>query len=210
VGEQWQGNHRSVRTFAFIAVGTGIGMGLVADGRLIRGARGGAGEIAYLPIGGDPFDSRNHLVGTLEMATGSAAIVQRYVGLGGALGATVRDIFDHLERDEAARTTVDEVARTLAAAIVAIHSVIDPELIILGGSIGARPELKAALERHLARCMADPVPLEISSLGSRAALVGAIGTALTHLHRSLFGIVSSGEPTSGSPVRPVSDRDVAA
>jgi predicted NBD/HSP70 family sugar kinase len=210
VGEQWQGNHRLVHTFAFIAVGTGIGMGLVADGRLIRGARGGAGEVAYLPVGGDPFDSRNHLVGTLEMAAGSAAIVQRYIGLGGTSGATVRDIFDHLERDEAARTTIDEVARIIATAIMAIHSVIDPALIILGGSIGARPELKAALERHLSRCMVDPVPLEISSLGSRATLVGAIGTALTQLHRSLFGIVPSGEPTSGSLVRPVPDRKVTA
>jgi predicted NBD/HSP70 family sugar kinase/predicted transcriptional regulator len=210
VGEQWQGNYRSVHTFAFIAVGTGIGMGLVADGRLIRGARGGAGEIAYLPVGGDPFDSRNHLVGTLEMATGSAAIVQRYIGLGGGSGATVRDIFDHLDKDEAARTTIDEVARIIASAIVAIHSVIDPALIIMGGSIGARIELKVALERHLARCMANPVPLEISSLGSRATLVGAVGTALTHLHRSLFGITPSREPTSGSLGRPGSDRDVAA
>jgi len=185
-------------------------MGLVADGRLIRGVRGGAGEIAYLPVGGDPFDSRNHMVGTLEMATGSAAIVQRYIGLGGTSGATVRDIFEHLEKDAAARTTIDEVARIIATAIVAIHSVIDPALIIMGGSIGARTELKAAIERHLSRCMANPVPLEISSLGSRATLVGAVGTALTHLHRSLFGITPSGEPTFGSLNRPASDRDVAA
>jgi len=210
VGEQWQGHHRSVHTFAFIAVGTGIGMGLVADGRLIRGARGGAGEIAYLPVGGDPFDSRNHLVGTLEMAVGSAAIVQRYCGLGGESSATVRDIFDQLDKEEAARTTIDEVARIIASAIVAIHSVIDPALIIMGGSIGARSELKVAVERHLSRGMANPVPLEISSLGSRATLVGAVGTALTHLHRSLFGITSVGEPTSGSLGRPISDRDVAA
>ncbi|WP_114948446.1 ROK family transcriptional regulator [Microvirga calopogonii] len=210
IGEQWQGNHRSVHTFAFIAVGTGIGMGIVADGRLIRGARGGAGEIAYLPVGGDPFDSRNHLVGTLEMATGSAAIVQRYIGLGGASGATVRDIFDHLEEDEAARATIGEVARTIATAIVAIHSIIDPALIIMGGSIGVRPELKVALEQHLSRCMANPVPIEISSLGSRAALVGAIGTALTHLHRSLFGIGLPGEPASGPLMRQAPDRDVAA
>ena len=97
-----------------------------------------------------------------------------------------------------------------AIAAVAIHSVIDPALIIMGGSIGARIELKVALERHLSRCMADPVPLEISSLGSRATLVGAVGTALTHLHRSLFGIIPLGEPTSGSLNRPVSDKDVAA
>ncbi|GEO15392.1 ROK family transcriptional regulator [Microvirga aerophila] len=209
-GEQWKGNHHSVHTFAFIAVGTGIGMGLVADGRLIRGARGGAGEIAYLPVGGDPFDSRNHLAGTLEMATGSAAIVQRYIGLGGSPGATVRDIFDALERDEAARITIDEVARIIATAIIAIHSIIDPALIILGGSIGVRPELRVSLERHLSRCMTDPVPLDVSSLGSRATLVGAIGTALTHLHRSLFGIHSSGEPASSSFLRSVSDKDVAA
>ena len=189
VGEHWRGNSRNIRTFAFIAVGTGIGMGLFADGHLVRGARGAAGEIAYLPLGGDPFDARGFRLGTLETAISSAAIAERYAGHGGAEGATVRDIFDRLgSGDEAARLTVSEIARVLAAAILAVKSVIDPEVVVMGGSIGIRPELKADIEAQLARCTREPGRIEISALGSRATLVGALGSAIDTVHRSVFGV----------------------
>ena len=50
LGELWHGRASGHRTFALVAIGTGIGMGVIADGALLRGARGAAGEIAYLPI----------------------------------------------------------------------------------------------------------------------------------------------------------------
>jgi predicted NBD/HSP70 family sugar kinase/biotin operon repressor len=194
VGEHWRGNSRKARSFAFIAVGTGIGMGIFADGQLVRGARGAAGEIAYLPLGGDPFDGRGQRLGTLETSAASAGISARYVGLGGAPGRTVREIFDCLESDEAARVTVDEVGRVIATAILAVHSVLDPEIIILGGSIGARPELKSRIEAHLARCMREPVRIELSALGTRATLLGAIGGAIDCVHRTLFGVGADSSP----------------
>ena len=61
-------------------------------------------------------------------------------------GSTVREIFDRLEIDEAARITVDEVGRVIATAVLAVHSILDPEIVIMGGSIGARPELKPRIE----------------------------------------------------------------
>jgi predicted NBD/HSP70 family sugar kinase len=197
VGEHWRGNSRNARTFAFIAMGTGIGMGLFADGRLVRGARGAAGEIAYLPLGGDPYDARGLRLGTLETAICSAAITDRYAGHGGTPGRTVRQIFDCLGEDEAAQRTIDEVARIIAIAILAVQSVIDPEVVVLGGSIGVRPELGKKVVDQLARCMRDPVPVEVSALGSRATLIGAIGSAIDMVHRKVFGI--GGESGSMSP-----------
>ena len=195
VGERWRGNSRKARSFAFIAIGTGIGMGIVADGQLIRGSRGAAGEIAYLPLGGDPFDARGQRLGTLETSAASAGIAARYVGLGGAAGATVREIFDALDHDEAARVTLDEVARVIATAILAVHSVLDPEIVVMGGSIGARPELKARIEAHLARCMRQPIPIEPSARSARrATLLGAIGGAIDCVHRSLFGVGAEVSP----------------
>jgi predicted NBD/HSP70 family sugar kinase len=194
IGEHWRGNSRKARTFAFIAVGTGIGMGLFADGHLIRGARGAAGEIAYLPLGADPYDTRGMRLGTLETAIGSAGIAERYAGRGGEPGTTVRAIFDQLESDEAARTTIDEVARVIATAVLAVHSIIDPEIVVLGGSIGARPELKLRIEAHLARCMREPARIEISALGNQATLTGAIGSAIDLVHRSLFGVGTDASP----------------
>lgn len=188
VGEHWRGNSRNARTFAFIAMGTGIGMGLFADGHLVRGARGAAGEIAYLPLGGDPYDARGFRLGTLETAICSAAITERYAGHGGAAGSTVREIFDRLASDEPARRTIDEVARIIAIAILAVQSVLDPDVVVMGGSIGARPELTTQVAAQLARCMREPVPVEISALGSRATLIGAIGSAIDMVHREVFGI----------------------
>src|SRR5207302_3635140 len=51
LGEQAKGQGQGVANFALISIGTGIGMGIVIDGRLYRGSRGAAGEIGYLPIG---------------------------------------------------------------------------------------------------------------------------------------------------------------
>jgi len=206
VGEGWRGDNGGARTFAFIAIGTGIGLGLVADGRLIRGAHGAAGEIAYLPVGGDPFDARNFRLGTLESAIHSAAISERYAGHGGA-PMTVRDIFAALEAgDEAARATLEEVARIVALAVLSVSSLIDPELVVFGGSIGSRPELLAEIDRALARCMASPTRTAISSLGARATLIGAIGTGLDRLHESLFGI----GPSLGAAPPQASSSAVAA
>jgi predicted NBD/HSP70 family sugar kinase len=206
VGERWRGNSRKARNFAFIAVGTGIGMGIFADGQLIRGARGAAGEIAYLPLGGDPYDARGQRLGTLETSAASAGIAERYVALGGTPGHTVREIFDALETDEAARVTLDEVGRVIATAILAVHSVLDPEIVILGGSIGARPELKLRIEAHLERCMREPVSLELSALGTRATLLGAIGGAIDGVHRTLFGVGAESSPLA----LPANSADVAA
>ena len=206
IGEHWRGNSRRARSFAFIAVGTGIGMGIFSNGYLVRGARGAAGEIAYLPLGGDPYDARGLRFGTLETAIGSAGIIERYVGLGGAPGSTVRDVFDRLEVEEAARVTIDEVSRILTTAILAVHSILDSEIIIMGGSIGARPELKLRIDEHLGRCMREPVRIELSALGNRATLIGAIGSALDLVHRSLFGIGRDAGPLA----LPAAAADVAA
>jgi predicted NBD/HSP70 family sugar kinase len=206
IGEHWRGNSRKVSTFAFIAVGTGIGMGIFADGHLVRGARGAAGEIAYLPLGGDPYDARALRLGTLETSIASAGIIARYTGLGGSPGSTVRDVFDRLTTDEAARITIDEVGRVITTAILAVHSILDPEIVILGGSIGARPELKQRIEAHLGRCMREPVRIELSTLGNRATLIGAIGSAIDLLHRALFGIGRDAGPLA----LPFAAEDVAA
>src|SRR3982074_2242241 len=81
-------------------------------------------------------------------------------GLGGAPGSTVRDVFDRLDTDEAARITIDEVGRVITTAILAVHSILDPEIIIMGGSIGARPGLKLRTEANLGRCTREPVQIE--------------------------------------------------
>src|SRR5258708_5717889 len=111
IGEHWRGHSRKARTFAFIALGTGIGMGIFAAGHLIRGARSAAGEVAYLPPRGDPYDARGQGLRTLETPVGSAGIIERYTGLRGPSGSTLRARFHRRKTDEAARITVSRVDR---------------------------------------------------------------------------------------------------
>jgi hypothetical protein len=58
---------------------------------------------------------------------------------------------------------------------------------VLGGSIGVRPELFGAVRDILPSCMAEPIRVEASILGSRAGIVGALAVAINNIHNSLFG-----------------------
>lgn len=188
-GEQWRGHGAGLKNFVFIAMGTGIGMGIIANGQLLRGAHGAGGEIGYLPLGGDPYDPRGFRLGTLETAVGSAAIAQRYAGFGGPDGATVQDIFTALATgDAAAAATIEETARILAQTIAAVGAVLDPEIVILGGSIGVREELLEIVRKYLRRCSPSPLHVEASVLANRAALTGALGVAVARMHDDLFGV----------------------
>ena len=186
MGEQWHGSCAGTRDFAFVALGTGIGMGLVMDGRLVHGARGAAGEIAFLPIGADPFDPASYPLGPLETAIGSAEILRAYRGRGGD-AKSVREIFDRSTAGEpAAQETLDDVARILAQALLAVRALVDPEVIVLGGSIGSRVELVQRV-RDIAAALPMELAVRASSLGNRAVLVGANSLALADAHERLLG-----------------------
>ena len=186
-GEQWRGEGVGTPSFVFIALGTGIGMGVINDNRIVGGSRGAAGEIATLPVGGDPYDSRNFRSGALETAVGSAAIRNRYEALGGERGLDVRDIVDRIGRgDQQAAAVIDEVARSVGAAILAVTAVVDPECVVLGGSVGARPELLERVRKAVSGCMPTPPPIKISQLGNRAGLLGTLSEALDKLREELF------------------------
>jgi predicted NBD/HSP70 family sugar kinase len=198
-GEQWLGEGRTADSFVFIAVGTGIGMGIINERKIISGARGAAGEISTLPLGADPYDARTFKSGALESTMSSAAICARYAALGGEGDLSVREIFDRIGSGDAiAIATIDEVARTLAEAILAVAAVLDPEKIVFGGSIGVRTELVERVVHYLARCMPDPIECTISKLGSGAGLFGTIATALDRLREGLFELPNLSEDNVSS------------
>jgi glucokinase len=182
-GEQWRGSARDHRDFVFVAVGTGIGMGIVVDGRLCRGAHGAAGEISYLPIGADPFDPAIHTRGALEEAVAGAAIAARYQEATGEQ-ATVPTVFERAAAgDGSARAAVEDEARLIALAVVAVTAVLDPELVVLGGGIGSRAELLGPVRRWIGRLRTGGPVVTTSVLGHRAGLIGAIAVARGSLAR---------------------------
>jgi len=180
LAEHRHGRGVGSQDFAFIAVGTGVGMGIVAGGRLQRGASGAAGEIATLPLGGDPFNPVNHVRGTLEEAASGSGVAQRYAEQIGA-GAAPTDPIDLFAAaasgDAHAAAALDHQADSLALAVVAIHSVLDPALVVFGGGLGSRADLVASVRDRVGRLSSRTIRVESSVLGERAGVVGAVELA---------------------------------
>jgi predicted NBD/HSP70 family sugar kinase len=181
LAERDLGHGRRVGTFCFVSVGTGVGMGLVIDGKLHRGAHGAAGEVAFLPIsgdsGGDAREARRR--GAFEAAAAAAAVVRaaRRAGLRGAVSA--RRVFAAAAGGDArAASVVDSEARLLARAVASIVAVVDPELVVLGGGIGRAPGFAVAV----ADLVEDLVPftpeIRVSALGDDAVVDGCLAAGL--------------------------------
>jgi predicted NBD/HSP70 family sugar kinase len=178
LGELHYGLGLGHSNFVFVSVGTGIGMGIVADGQLIRGASGAAGEIGYLPFGTDPLTAENQVRGPLEEAVAGDALARRYEAATGYRIST-REIFAKAQDgDTHALAAIDDEARWLAAALVAVNAVLNPEVFVIGGGIGSRKELLPHLHAWLTRHGVSSLDIRISELGHRAPVAGAVRLAL--------------------------------
>ena len=186
LGEQALGCATRCRNAAFLALGTGTGLGLLIDDKLFRGARGAAGEISDLPIGLNPTAPISSATNAFELEVGSLAIVDRYRRYQGETTAlTVRDIFRLLEEgDPVAASVLDTTARWVALAVATLQSLLDLELIVFGGSIGVRPEMYERVQRALPTLFSRPVTIAPSQLGDRAGLIGAVCAAAQALRQN--------------------------
>lgn len=189
LGEIWHGCAQNVANVAFLALGTGVGLGLYVNGQLVRGENGAAGEIGYLPIGGDPLQVEARLQGCLEYQVGAHGIVRRFHEAGGADADSARQVFERAQAGDAlAAAVIEETARLTALAAATVVATVDPQLIVLGGSVGARRDFADKVARALLRLAPRPVEIRTSTLGKRAGVVGALSVALNKLHDELFGV----------------------
>jgi len=187
VGESWLGEGQGIDDLAYVAVGTGIGSGLILGGQLVRGARHAAGELGFLPFGADPFDPESLRIGAFERVAASIGIKRAYQSLS-AEAVSVPVIFERATAgDVHAVEVLDELAKYIARGIGAIAAITNPQKVVIGGSIGMRPELVARIRRFLPLCFPYPIEISASSLGAWAAMIGGTAVGLEHLHNVLFG-----------------------
>ena len=176
LAEQRHGLGVGASDFVFIAVGTGVGMGIVSSERLQRGAAGAAGEIGFLPLALDPFERGNQRHGPLEEAGGGVGVARRYAALaGGPTGAVAAlEVYTRAaDGDRHARAVLDDQARAIGLAVVSVQSMLDPALVVFGGGIGSREDFVARVRSYVARLTLRQVRIEVSGLGERAGLIGA-------------------------------------
>ena len=188
LGEHAFGAGAGVNSMALVSLGTGLGAGIIVDGRLLRGARDSAGEIGFLSSVQDVTRQPTN-VGPLEARVSGAALEQY---------GDPRTIFERARNgDKSAQEIVGSVADGLGVAVANLFALVDPELVVLGGWIPRERDLLLDRVREVAdRLAPGAAPVAVAELGDDAALLGAISVA--------YQLVNGSRESRGSRISPAS------
>jgi predicted NBD/HSP70 family sugar kinase len=182
LGEMWRGAGRGCRHLLFVAPGTGIGAGVIIDGRLHRGAHHFAGEIGYSCPGPEHLEADYGLLGRLEvLASGPGLLRQARQRLGERLpaDATARDVFEMARAGDAeAIALCEETATLIGIAVANVVTVLDPEIIVFGGGLSRDEALLSRVREVVYRIVPVRPEIVVSALGEDAQLYGAALMAL--------------------------------
>ncbi len=183
LGELWFGAGQNAQNMILIAIGTGIGAGVIIDGALYRGSKEASGEIGNM-IPSREFLGKNYRdFGALESVASGTGIAGRARELlknqrnpQDLQNLSAEDVFEAARKGEDwSWEIIDETVDYLAIAIANLVSSFDPELVVLGGGVSRSADL--LIEPILTRiCDAIPNPpkLVVSNLGLQATVMGAI------------------------------------
>jgi predicted NBD/HSP70 family sugar kinase len=185
LGEHWQGAARGHDTCAFVLVGTGIGAGLLVNGKLHRGRHAMAGEIGLMCMGPQYTDVDFGSRGCLETLAGLDALRGRWPSAQGDPELWMAELFAASRSgDRAARRAVKETAALIAIAVSNVAALLDPSLVVLGGSLLAQGAPLLAEVRKVAHRIVGPrLKIVESQLGKEAPLFGALLVAATEARR---------------------------
>ena len=189
LGEQWRGAAKDIQSMIFLTLGTGVGGGIVLDGRIWHGADGMAGEIGHMTIVPQGRTCGCGNTGCLEMYASSRGIVMSFKDLAAGPGADGRQEITSAKVYQAARQgdqqalrAMQEMGRSLGIGIANLINIFNPEMVVIGGRVkdawdlfidAARGEIrKRAFEYPAKRTKIVP-----SVLGDDAGMVGAAAVA---------------------------------
>ena len=193
LGEMWAGVTTEVSSYVLIALGTGVGGGVVANGKLVAGAFGAGGEIGHITVNRDETltcGCGRH--GCLEQYASAKGIVRLYLDECARRGVTpveVEHATDTLSvfralagGDECARIAIQQMCDYLAQAMAQISCVVDPAMYLIGGGVAGAfatfaPELRERFSAYALPTCKD-VRIEAASLGNQAAMYGCAYEAL--------------------------------
>lgn len=202
LAEYWLGAGKGFHSVVDVIIGTGIGGGMILEDRLVRGFNRLAGATGWFVLAGDPnlHDDRAHSIGFWEAtAAGPGLALQAQADLPlhpDSLLAhlthplTAVDIFTAAEqKDRFATQLLDRLAGWLGLGIANIVSLVNPEVVILGGGMGSQcerllPSIQQIVQRWAQPISARAVQLKISPLGGQAGLLGAAYAAWLRLRET--------------------------
>lgn len=190
LGEIWMGAAKGCRSAVMVTLGTGVGGGVVADGKLIEGAHGAGGEIGHITV--NPQETaqcgcgKHGCLEQYSSATGVVRCMNKLLEQNPDVPCTLRgrdfaakDVFDAARSgDKLAQQEVEGMTLTLALALGNIAAITDPEMFLVGGGVArAGDVLLEPLSRHYqanAFLSCRNTPIRLASLGNDAGIYGAV------------------------------------
>ncbi len=181
LGECAEGAARNTSDAIFISIGTGLGGAILADGHIVTGFGGLAGEIGYFA------DETDLAAGKKYTAESYGALESKCSGtgldtLGKPFGLSAKTLFSEaIHQNEDAARLIEDFLNRLAVTAANCASLLNPEKIIFGGGLSTElPPYMSKLEEKVSSLTPTPVTLCVSALGRNAGAVGAY-----HLARSI-------------------------
>ena len=180
LAEKWLGAGQPYENIVMYTIGTGIGGGLILNGRLYAGARGIAGELGHMAFVYDGQTCTCQNGGCFEQYASTSALIQdmRRMGCRHALrGEDIFALFD--QGDTRAGLALDQFFHYHARGIVSLTHIFNPDIVILGGGISAQGEKLVGPIRELVMRQAMPaftkdLMIEAARLGNTAGILGAV------------------------------------
>lgn len=190
LGEMWQGGAKGCRDVIMVTLGTGVGGGIIVDGRVVAGFGGAGGEIGHLTVNNDELEACNcGQYGCLEQytsATGIVRVAKRKLDKTSAETAlrkydklTAKDVFDEAKAGDAvAIDLVEEVCEILGATLSNIACVVNPEIIVIGGGVSKAGDIlidtihKHFMENAFFAC--KDTKFALAGLGNDAGMYGCV------------------------------------
>jgi glucokinase len=196
LGEWWRGAARGARNVIGLTIGTGIGGGIILDGKLFHGASDVAGELGHTTIDSTGRRCKCGNYGCLEAYASGPAIADRArEALGGAEESiltemvagnlddiTAQTVYEASGRgDDLAREVVRDTARFLGAGIANMLNILNPEVVVVMGGVTQAGDalmdpLRAEVRRRAFRPAVDACEIVLGTLPGTAGVVGAVAT----------------------------------
>lgn len=189
LGECWKGGGKGCQSMVFATLGTGVGGGIVVNGKVIHGAHGAGGEIGHMVLNREETEfcscGKRGCVEQYCSATGIVRIAKQFLAksqtpssLRGRETITCKDVFDASGAgDMLAQEILEQVYTYMGEFLANICNVIDPEAVVLGGGVSkAGQPLLAGVQWHFEKCVfhaVRPVRFALAELGNDAGAYGA-------------------------------------
>lgn len=200
-GEMWKGAGNGAKDVVCVTLGTGVGGGIITNGKIVQGVKGAGGEIGHMtaiPQNGAPCNcGKTGCLETVASATGIARIATEKVKAGEESGLqavyqasgtiTAKDVFDAAYADDKlAKEVVDHIAFHLGLSLSHLANTLNPEKIIIGGGVSKAGDilinsLKHYFEQFCFSTVRESTSIAIATLGNDAGVIGAAYLAKTEL-----------------------------